>query len=82
MRFTQSPSCPHIGMEVSGTWWEEEVTKFVPNNHFLQRIDVGVTVHSVVGSPHGLTTGVVSHSLKKNIDFKKFTLLIRKPFEL
>ena len=49
MGFPQPPPGPHIRMEVGGAGWEEEVTKFVPNNHFLQRIDMGMTVHTVVG---------------------------------
>ena len=38
MGFPQPLPGPHIRIEVGGTGWEEEVTIFVPNNHFLNRI--------------------------------------------
>jgi hypothetical protein len=50
-------------MEVSRTWREEKVTQFIPDDHFLKWIDMRMTIHSVMGNQHGLTTRVVSHSL-------------------
>lgn len=63
LRFSQPPSRPDIGMEVGETGRKEEVGLSITHYHFVNGVDVWVTVNPVVGCQHSATDWIVIDNL-------------------
>ena len=63
LRFPQPSSCPDIRMEVGETGRKEEVGLSITHDHFMNGVDVGVSVNPVVGGQHSSTDWIVIDNL-------------------
>jgi hypothetical protein len=70
LRFSQPPSRPDIGMEVGETGRKEEVGLSITHYHFVNGVDVWVTVNPVVGCQHSATDWIVIDNLECNVEIK------------
>jgi len=56
-------------MEVGKTWRKEEVGLSVTHDHFMNGVDVWVTVNPVVGGQHATTYWIVIDNLEWKGDY-------------